>query len=673
MPIDKVKSATQQVPTEVVGSSPPSFAAPDLEVANEVSRLAAGGLTLLMAGRVSSLSDEAAHPVLLAEVLTILESPSMVAEGVTLDARTHDEAHRLAGVLTAHVSEKWRDQFRRLKPSEKAQILKGLELRLKAVGRVDPSFLFAVSDYLTASKSVISLRRISAYPHRVTSPWDTALSYLWGFLIHYAQWGIEGLLSESTLPSSLFSFVWNGKEIPDLWVAVKPGAPGISGGIEMSLWWDGNVKPHVVVRQKSVRLVHVGILWTPLGFVIEQVQGEPNLLGKRVFLGDRGVDLLQHVQAALQEDLRTAFTAYVVDELRRQQPERPIFYRKGSCMNSIPLKAAGLPIPEAYSLSSRVHSVEGAARYIPPEKLLEMIAAAIDEMENHLRAIETGTSHHHMDYWHKVHWPAELAELRRVPSIWKRLDDIARRLGFEEDPQHVSLWVLPPRKPTRPSRREALLKKANGRVGTVIDSPESLQALGEELLVPMKFMVVELPNGKKDLRVGNSPLHRREHGDAYHYWIIEKDLEGQEISKKGGAISLERESFYPFDRAESRSGWTHEEFLEEGEEVVAAGYLVRAGGILFMDGRGLSQARGFLASTLREQVRMADTIFMERGEVNVHQIRADLPRRHYSKIRSRTNHPFQGEGGAVTSLAPSADLSLGEIAATEGLAEFVVD
>lgn len=359
-------------------------------------------------------------------------------------------------------------------------------------------------------------------------------------------------------------------------------------------------------------------------------------------------------------------------------------------MNSLPIEVYSIPPPKEYRASREIPGLWEAIRYLPPDQLPEMIKKATKYLELRLAVFTT-------DKPTRTYVLKQLMQLKRVPSIWKGLDDIALGLGFEADPTNISLWVLPSGKPLGKvsvrserihhqqmtaliDRQRQLTAKADGRIAAIVDSPNALAELGEELVVPMKYMIVELPDGKLDLRIGNSPLFRREHDDPYRYEVIEKDPEGGELSKTGGAISFERESFYSSPYVEFREGWHHKEFLlADDEKVVAAGYCVRAGKQLFIDGGsrdfatgprevqsdraapnpGLARARGIVEGVVLEKVRVAHWIGMARGQVKVHLIRQTHSARHADSSRSPRQNSAGGSAGFLPGYAlPNGALSV---------------
>ena len=631
----------------------------------ESARLAAGELGRLLAAPTAHYSalilasphspaNSPAQPELMAAIISILESPAEVAPHIVLTDETIRETRMLAGTLVDQISERWNDNVRLLAPHELVEIEELFQLRLEAVARLCPSFISDLDGHVSFTSFIST--RINASPYRTTNPKESALTYLWGFLVQYARWGETGygeeLLEKRAEKPRLFPLVMDGVEVPDFFVSDTPGALETAGGIDVSLWWKE--------EQKCVRLLRVGYIWTPRGYLIEKVQGDARLGKKQIFLpGGKKQNLFNYAEAKLQGDLRGRFTAYVVEELRRQQPERPIFYRRGSQMNSIPIEVYGVHPPKEYQAARPMPGLWEAVRYLPPDQLPGMIQKATENLERRLAdPIE--------DKWVRTHYPKQLAQLKRVLLIWKGLDDIALGLGFEEVPTHVSLWRLPAGKPlgvvpvrlermhhqqttALGQRQRQFAAKADGRIAAIVDAPETLAVLGEELVVPMKYMIVELPDGKIDFRVGNSPLDRREHDDPYRYEIVEKDPEGAELSKITGAISLTRESFFPSPHIDFRTGWEHKEFLlADDEKVVAAGYLVRAGKQFFIDGGsrdfatgpravqsdraalkpGLARARGLVEGIIHEKVRVAHQIGLARGQVKVHLVRRDHSGRH---------------------------------------------
>lgn len=313
MPIDKTKPANTgtTVSPNSGDTSTPAALSKEVRDPTETARLADGELTRVIAGRAVLVpSDEEitselfwgrahwapsdlsaardsllwirrwkvevpypAHPELLINILTILESPESIPIE-TEDARIK----AIAGRMTAHVAERWAESHRPLHPDECRRIDELFEVRLAAAGTLCPSFVDALDYCLSHDNIIRSAGSASIFPQSSSSPEETALTYLWGFMNHYARWEMKGLRGDANFPRhEIPSFEWNKREIPGLFTTLNLGYISLEGGMIMSLWWQGNHSLRGEKSEAPVLLCRVGYIWTPKGYIIEQVQGGHNL------------------------------------------------------------------------------------------------------------------------------------------------------------------------------------------------------------------------------------------------------------------------------------------------------------------------------------------------------------------------------------------------------------
>lgn len=277
------------------------------------------------------LGRSPAYPELLAAMMNILESPAEVAPDMVLENETIHEIRMLADVLVDQITERWNENVRLLAPREITEIKELLRLRLEAVAKLFPSFISDLDGHVSLTSHIST--RINVFPYRTTSPRETALTYLWGFLVQYARWGETGyteeLLAKQVEEPRLFPLVMKGMEMPGFFVSDTPGSLETVGGIDVSLWWKGKIahKKGEGEEQKLVRLLRVGFIWTPAGYLIEKVQGDKKIGKEKVLLpGGKKQNLFNYAEAKLEGDLRGQFTAYVIEQLRRQNSRSAQFF-----------------------------------------------------------------------------------------------------------------------------------------------------------------------------------------------------------------------------------------------------------------------------------------------------------------------------------------------------------
>jgi len=413
--------------------------------------------------------DRFTHPEL-GELLTdILMDPAEVAPDVLIEAELARQVHVLAQRLSDQLAESWLRNNRPLTPPERKEVFNALYASLSGVVRVDPHFMVRIGAISPTYESFPYNVILASYPRHTTSPLDNALTYLHALLIFDARWGesyeagrkmVRHLESggEAIPQAGRRPLVVEGRELPGFFALDVPGELSNIMGINTSLWWEGEHFVEGEPREGPVQLMTVGYQWTPNGYIIVKVQGEPGLA--EIYVpregGGKNQNLLDYVNTQLEGDFRRGFTRYVVENLQQASPGRPVFFRRGRYTYSLDRDVEQEPLPSIFypnaaPLPARVHPLppmlQEAHFFMSPLDVILAMYGRMGELDEEIPYRRRESDDSMRDYAAEDA-ARKIALLKRAFDTWKGLDQIADDLEFKLEDNESSVLVLRPTRET---------------------------------------------------------------------------------------------------------------------------------------------------------------------------------------------------------------------------------